>query len=172
MSEFRNLRCISLTGVEAPITHSHPDNPYGKDWDKSQVARAVRQSRVKKIQWEFENVLRTVEFDDIESAALDPNTDLLIVTLHYNDSTYTRPCNAVVINPNGTINHQVTPPKYVDIAPPHSQAGKHLVENIDSVTIQNKRVLFKLSFRHEWVERRYYNVAITTWEERDYIYRA
>jgi len=171
MSDFLNLRCVSAVGDEAPLVPSHPDNPYGPDWYKSPIALAVRQSRVSRICWDRGDDAVEIQFDYVVSAALDPTTDLLIVTLHYSDRSYQRPKNAVVINSDGTINHQITPPEFVEIAPPHSQQGRHPVECLDSVHVQSGRIIIGLVFCYEWVESRHYNVNTRGWEERIGVYR-
>lgn len=171
MTAFQNLRCVAIDGTEAPLIDSHPDYPYGINWYKSKVAKAVRQSRVKTILWDHDNVLRRVDFDFIVSAVLVPDADLVIVTLHYSDPSYIRPRNAVAINPVGTLNHQITPPAYVEITAPHSQAGRHVVESIGAVSVLHRRALLELEFRHQWTEQRHYDPINHEWNERAGIYR-
>ena len=171
MTNFIKLRCVAINGAEAPLYDGHGDYPYGSNWYTDDTARAVRQSRVTTIKWECNNVQHKLEFDYIVSAVLEPISDLLIVTLHYGDRVYTRPRNGVVVNADGTINHQITPPTYVEIQPPHSQVGRHLIESIHSVSIQNGEALIGLEFCYEWVEERYYNAADKKWGSRVQIYR-
>jgi hypothetical protein len=82
------------------------------------------------------------------------------------------PNNGVVLNPDGTINHQIQVPQYVEreqetCAP----ATLFPVEAIEGVQQVNGRVVVDLNFNYEWIERRYYDPRARKWQERDHIYR-
>jgi hypothetical protein len=72
------------------------------------------------------------------------------------------PNNAIVVNLDGTINHQVRAPIKVErtIEAPPGKAPitkAYPVESIVEVLVQDDRVVFGLGFAYEWVERRYYS---------------
>ena len=166
MSRFNNLRYCSADGFEAPVDPSNPDNPLT---GQTETARRVFDARNRRIRWEFNGVPR--EFCPRYGwAALDPSSDLMVVSVGSEDLPW--PNNGLVINPDGTTNHQIVVPRYVEkVVETWRPATLYLVEAIDSARQVNGRIAIDLNFSYEWIERRYYDPSTREWQERDSIYR-
>jgi len=122
------------------------------------IARQMRNGKVVKIGWTYYGVKKHAAFGYIASAVLDEKSDLLVVALHFADKQYKRPANAVVINPDGTINHVVHPPEFVSLLGNSSSVERYAVEAIFEALAKNGRTLIGLNYRYEMIERRYYEV--------------
>lgn len=168
MSNFKNTRCISLDGSEAPMYLSGRDSIFTSH---TELARNIRNAKISKMKWVFLNSERVVSFEYISSASIDMKSDLLIVVLHYSDHQYIRPRNAVVIDAGGAVHHQIKPPKYVDLPDMENSLERYPVEAISEVLEKNGRILIGLNFCYDQIERRYYDPTRQTWLERDQIYR-
>jgi hypothetical protein len=173
MTEFMNLRVVTSDGISAPVDPHHPDSPYNNDsdaWNNSRIARIVTNSRVEEIGWEFNGRHVSVQLKYVVSVTLDPTSDLLIATT--GDKKYSSPCNAIVINPDGTLNHQISPPKFVELSGGGKPTEYHAVESISDLYVdESQRIVIGLDFDYEWVERRYYDPAKRHWGERVLLYR-
>lgn len=124
---------------------------------------------------------------------IDPKSYLLLLNNNsvykvnnYKEHTY------IVFNPDPTINHVITPPKYVKYGGGQEEPRGKIPDNIDfgdklGVSIpevsgviyrteglseirleeNTDRVIIGITFMHgKWVEYRYYNVLEQKWEER------
>jgi len=86
------------------------------------------------------------------------------------------PNNAVAVNPDATIDHQILVPpqakrtiqQYPGKAPVEREFP---VEGVSEVLIQDQRIILGLDFAQEWVERRTYDVAAQLWGEQVLQYR-
>lgn len=98
------------------------------------------------------------------AAPIDPS--------HPDNPQYEAPCNAVVINPDASLNHQVIAPELVALSSGEAAStGEKQVMGIAEVLTVNDRIVIGLHFDRQWVERRYYDPATRQWQERDQIYR-
>ncbi len=173
MSEFINLRYVTVEGWEAPVDTSHPDSPYCHV-GQTKFGLRVKNSFINRIRWTANGIEHELKFINLVIAALDPASDLLVIIVGSKDLP--KPNNAVVFNPDGTLNHQIIAPAFVEQTLEHMPnkdpvLQKYPVEFMDEVLVENGRILIGLCFRYEWIERRYYDPATRQWQERDHIYR-
>ncbi|GAB3469984.1 hypothetical protein GCM10027321_39890 [Massilia terrae] len=166
MIRFTNLRYVSASGTDAPVELSHPDNPLTGETAR---ARAVSDARNRAIVWEYAGT--THEFRPKYGwAALDPLTDLLVVVVGTSDLP--SPDNAVVINPDGGVDHQIKSPGVVELAEGGNPPERYPVEGMSDVYVdENQQVVIGLNYCREWVERRLYDVAKREWGPRVVTYR-
>lgn len=148
------------------VDPSHPDNPLTGQTER---ARAVSDARYRAIKWEYAGA--THEFRPKYGwAALDPTSGLLVVVVGSLDLTC--PDNALVINPDGSTNHQIISPTVVELSGGGNPTERYPVERMSDVYIDEiQRAVIGLDFNHEWVERRIYDVANQRWGPRILRYR-
>lgn len=166
---FENLKCIARDGATASMY-----SPTGENIFVSESAEAVmlRNTQIVAIRWEYDGLERSVSFGYIGSATLDRASGLLVIALHFSNSFYKRPANAIAINPDGSLNHIIEPPAFVLLQEEKSApAERYPVEAISEVLEKNGRTLIGLNYQYEKVERRFYDPALQRWMERDQIYR-
>ncbi|GAB3446253.1 hypothetical protein GCM10027320_39240 [Massilia solisilvae] len=166
MSRFSNLRYVNVSGTAAPVDVSHPDNPLT---GQTARARAVSDARDRAIKWEYAG--SSHEFRPKYGwAALDPTTDLLVVVVGSADMSC--PDNAVVLNPDGTTDHQIESPAWVELTGGGNPPERYPVERMSDVYVdESQQVVIGLNYANEWVERRIYKVAERTWGPRFAVYR-
>lgn len=173
MNAISNLRYVTIEGLEAPVDMSHQDNPY-HGVGKSEFGRRVANSFIRKIRWETGSIRHEIEFHGGVIAAQDPSANLIVIQASSLDIP--EPNNAIVLNPDGTFNHKILAPPYVErtieqLPNKAPVTKKYPVEYIAEVLVQNGRVLIGLNFGYEWIERRYYDPSTQRWQERDQVYR-
>lgn len=163
MSNFTDLCYANVSGMVAPVDPSYPDNPY---FGNTKLAKNILTAGMRAIQWTEENGRKIViKFQSRPDAILDRKSGLLLVVVHFNDSQFPRPSNAVAFKPSGEIDHIITPPFFAELEAEQTPLGASVrrrfpVEAFTEVLIKNGRVLFGLNFNYEWIERRYYDAAI------------
>lgn len=174
MNKIIKLRYVTRNGLEAPVDSSHPDCPFVSSGIRSKHGLRVINSGICKLRWEWDGILHELCFDDSINAVKDPATDLIVVRTGSMGAE--TPNNALVFNPDGSINHQIIVPpdveQVIEQLPNLPVVTKRFaIERIAEVLLSNGRVLVGMGFRYEWVERRYYDPAGQRWQERDLIYR-
>lgn len=166
MTKFHNLRYVSTAGADAPVDLKHPDNPLTGQTDR---AVSVSDARDRTIRWEYGG--KTCEFRPKYGwAALDPITDLLVVVVGSSDLRC--PDNALVLNPDGSTDHQIKSPTVVELSGAGQPQESYPVERMSDLYVdENQRVVIGLDFNNEWVERRIYDAAKKEWGPRVLLYR-
>jgi len=172
MKTITNLRYVTVDDVEAPVDRSDPDSPYHGPGQTALSIRVVN-SIIDRIRWDANRKKHEVQFKNGIFAVLDPISDLIVAIASYKDLPW--PNNAIVLNPDGTLNHQIISPQFVIKTMEEMPGEKPIlkeypVECIDEV-LWNGRILIGLNFNYEWIERRYYDPTAQQWQERDQIYR-
>ncbi len=166
MTRFSNLRYVSTDGRVAPVDPSHPDNPLTGN---SATALALSDARDRAVAWEYDGVTHTLR-PRYSWAALDPLADLLVLVVGSNDLAF--PNNAMVINEDGSTNHQIHAPAFITASDSDGNSTRYLVERMSDVYIDDRqRLVIGLDFNHDWVARRSYNAAQQCWGEQLFIYR-
>lgn len=168
MTAFKNMTCVSKDGSEAPMYLSGNENIFTST---NKLACRAQNAKIVEIRWNYLGVEKSATFDLISSAVLDKESDLLIVVVPFANKQYPRPENAVVINPDGTINHRIAPPKFVFLPDASNPVERHAVEAIYEVVEKNERTVIGLNYRYDKIERRYYEPSSQRWLERDLLYR-
>lgn len=135
------------------------------------AARQVQNEKIVEIKWNFFGSEKSAFFQLVSSAVLDKSSDLLVVVLPFSNTQYPRPSNAIVINPDGTVNHRIDPPEFVILPDVSSPVERHVVEAIYEVVEKDERTVIGLNYRYDKVERRYYDPSSRQWLERDLLYR-
>lgn len=149
MSVFSYLRVVAKNGLGAPYDHGDLQSPYHVGWHDNQIARDVRQSVVRKVEWEYQGHTKEVPDTFLGSTALDVESDLLIVK-----SDKTR-----AYNPDGSINHEITPPTPVVYGGGGMPPTSHPVEGVAEIVERDGRVLFGLEFKYDQIGRRFYDAG-------------
>lgn len=166
MTRFHNLCYVSMAGAEAPVDLKHPDNPL-----TGQTGRAVSVSdaRDRTIRWEYAGKKHGFR-PKYGWAALDPITDLLVIVVGSSDLRC--PDNALVLNPDGSTDHQIKSPTFVELAGGGQPKECYPVERMSDVYVDEyQQVVIGLEFNKEWVERRTYDAAKKEWGPRVLLYR-
>jgi hypothetical protein len=168
-----NLRYVTADGLEAPVDRNDPDCPFHGP-GRTDHGQRVANSLIRALRWEASGVQRELKFNGGIIAAIDPKSGQIVVKVSANDLP--EPNNAIVVNPDGVVNHQVGVPPYVERTIEHFPGKapvtqKYPVDCIDEVLIQDQCLLFGLGFAHEWVERRRYDAVQRRWGETVLVYR-
>jgi hypothetical protein len=168
-----NLRYVTTDGLEAPVDRNNPDCPFHGPGRTSHGQR-VANSFIRGLKWETSGEQRELKFNGGIIAELDPKSGQIVVKVSANDLP--EPNNAVVVNPDATIDHQILVPpqvkrtiqQYPGKAPVERE---YPVEGVSEVLIQDQRIILGLDFAQEWVERRTYDVIEKLWGEQVLQYR-
>lgn len=203
MMPFTNLKLITSDDLIIPYNYTASDRPYNILYERKKAGKSWRDppSRIIKIAWQFENKRKEINLANFLHGLLDQTADFFIAVIHFSDSTYAPPNNAIVINPDATLNHQIMVPRLMRkghydseskrwIEPPPGigedvqlPEDDHLgvaiadgsvvyrIEGIWDIDIKDGRTRIHLIFNYEWCEIRYYDPATRQWQERDGIYR-
>jgi len=166
MTRFHNLRYVNNDGRVAPVDPSHPDNPLTGN---SATAVALSDARDRAVAWEHDGITHILR-PKYSWAALDALADLLVLVVGSNDLAF--PNNAMVINPDGSNNHQIHAPAFIIASDSEANSRRYPVERMSDVYIdERQRLVIGLDFNHDWVARRSYNAAQQCWGEQVLIYR-
>jgi hypothetical protein len=174
MTNFTNLRYVNETGESGPVDAADSRNPY---FGHTPAARKVLTTGMRELRWQDSGGQpRSALFKTLVIAALDPRSDLLVVVAHFSDPQYRVPANAVVLNPDASVNHRIDPLPYVeriisDVPREGAVIRQWPVDAFGDVRVQEGRIVIGLNFDYEWFECRYYDVAARQWQERVYIGR-
>lgn len=168
-----NLRYVTTDGLEAPVDRNDPDCPFHGP-GRTDHGQRVANSFIRALRWETPGEQRELKFNGGIIAAIDPRSGQIVVKVSANDLP--EPNNAIVVNPDGSVDHQVGVPPYVERTIEHYPGKapvtqKYPVECIDEVLIQDYCLVLGLGFAHEWVERRRYDVMQRRWGETILVYR-
>jgi hypothetical protein len=168
-----NLRYVTTDGLEAPVDRNSPDCPfYGPG--RTSHGQRVANSSIRGLRWETLGAQRELKFNGGIIAVLDPKSGKIVVKVSTNDLP--EPNNAVAVNPDATIDHQIIVPpqvkrtiqQYPGKAPVERE---YPVEGVSEVLVEDQRIILGLDFAQEWVERRTYDVAKQLWGEQVLQYR-
>jgi hypothetical protein len=168
-----NLRYITTDGLQAPVDQGNPDCPFCGP-GRTSYGQHLANSLIRGLRWETSGKQRELKFNGGIIAALDPKSGKIVVKV--SDKDLPEPNNAIVINSDGLIDHQILVPpqvkriiqQYPDKAPVERE---YSVEGISEVLVQDQRIVLGLDFAQEWVERRYYDVMKKVWDKQVLQYR-
>jgi hypothetical protein len=172
-ARINNLRYLTVDGLEAPVDETNPNCPFHGP-GQSAFGLRVANSFIHALRWETPEGLHELKFKGRIAAALDPVSGCVVINVSSLDLA--RPDNALIVNADATVNHQIDVPRNVErtiqqLPGKAPVTKKYPVEGVDEVLIQNGRLVIGLGFAHEWVERRTYDVAQRHWGERVLVYR-
>lgn len=172
-AQINNLRYLTADGLEAPVDESSPDCPFHGPGQSSYGLR-IANSFINALQWNTVDRQHEMKFKGRIVAVLDPKSGCIVINVSSLDLP--RPNNALVVNADGTVNHQVGVPLEVEriieqFPGKQPVTKKYPVEGIEEVLVQNDCLVIGLGFAYEWIERRIYDVTQRRWGERTLMYR-
>lgn len=168
----QNLRYVTDRGFEAPVDGEHPDSPFFSG-ELSPLGLTVSQSYISALAWDWVGKKYRLSFKHGVQAAYFATGNLIVICASLSDARSVRSTH--VLNPDGSINHEVSLPdgveQVIDGLPDRpGQIKKYEAEGFWEVVIKDERIVLGVIFNYGWIERRFYNPSTRSWEERDQIY--
>lgn len=151
-----------------------PDDPYFQGEAKSKLGLALfgdnsgvgwdyfkGQDDHGSVRLSFENGCR----------AIHDATRTRIITLGQRPPSILWPNNAAVFNEDGTLNHVIARPEFVEHSFPGNPRTDYPAEGFVHLQYYNAKVVLGVSFEFQWVQLRAYNPFTREWGEVFGVYR-
>lgn len=144
-----------------------PDEPFSQGSHHSALAYSLFNRNVG-IGWEFEGndgLMKPISlrFDGRCRAVVDPKNELIVV-LGVKVPVLVPPRDGAVFNPDGSVNHVVDFPGFVEHAF-GANPEKFEIQGFSHVRTEQERVVLSLRFGHEWYQSRVYDASTRRWGE-------